>query len=58
MDEGFIRNGVGAAARAWASEWYEGAPEKSVWAKTNDRNHLQVRTYHCAECGYLESYAY
>jgi hypothetical protein len=41
------------------SRWVQGAPEKSFWEGTKTRGKLQVevRTYRCATCGYLESYA-
>jgi hypothetical protein len=41
------------------TQWVEGAPEKSRWRglKLKDRQVLQVVTYRCPHCGYLESYA-
>ena len=40
-------------------KWVEGEPERSFWQglKTRDREQHPVRTFRCARCGYLESYA-
>lgn len=57
MEDGFIMDeGYGTVH---ASRWVEGPPEKSVWTgtKTSGRNKVQVTTYRCTACGYLESYA-
>lgn len=57
MDEGFIKDeGHGTVH---ASQWVKGAPEKSFWTgtKTRGRQQVQVTTFRCAKCGYLESYA-
>ena len=57
MEEGFIKDeGYGSVQ---ASQWVEGPPEKSFWnnIKTRGRKKVQVATYRCPECGYLESYA-
>ena len=37
----------------------EGPPEKSFWTgtKTRGKKQVQVLTYRCSSCGYLESYA-
>jgi hypothetical protein len=42
-----------------SSKWVEGAPEKSFWlgTKTRGKKQVQVATYRCKTCGYLESYA-
>lgn len=41
------------------ARWVEGAPEKSFWTglKLGERQVLQVVTFRCPHCGYLESYA-
>lgn len=57
MEEGFIKDQDCGAVHA--SKWVEGAPEKSFWTgtKTQGKNQVQVITYRCPGCGYLESYA-
>jgi hypothetical protein len=58
MEEGFIKDeGYGTVH---ASKWVEGPPEKSYWTgsmKTRGKQQVQVRSYRCSRCGYLESYA-
>ena len=41
------------------AKWVEGEPEPSFWTgiKLGNRVNLDVRTYRCTGCGYLESYA-
>lgn len=41
------------------TQWVEGSPEKSFWTglALRDRDVLQVATYRCPNCGYLELYA-
>ena len=57
MEEGFIKDEGYDAVHA--SKWVEGAPEKSFWTgtKTEGKKQVQVLTYRCPRCGYLESYA-
>lgn len=57
MEEGFIRDQDHGSSHA--SNWVEGAPEKSFWTgtKTSGKKQVQVATYRCDSCGYLESYA-
>jgi hypothetical protein len=40
-------------------KWVAGEPEKSIWTglKLSGRDQLDVSTYRCRRCGYLESYA-
>lgn len=57
MEEGFIAdNTYGGIV---TSKWVEGQPEKSFWTgiKTRDKERIQITTYRCTGCGYLESYA-
>ena len=59
MGEGFLLD-VGHYSSKKVLEWYEGVPEESFWAnglKTSGRQHFQIRSYRCPQCGYLESYA-
>ena len=39
--------------------WIAGEARKSIWTglKLRGKQRLQVRTYRCGRCGYLESYA-
>ena len=40
------------------SMWIEGAPEKGLFGvKLKGRKTVEVETYRCSKCGYLESYA-
>jgi predicted nucleic-acid-binding Zn-ribbon protein len=57
FEEGFIKDqGHGIVH---SSKWVEGPPEKSFWlgTKTMGKKQVQVATYRCKACGYLESYA-
>jgi hypothetical protein len=40
-------------------KWVAGQPQKSVWTglKLGGKDQLEVTTYRCRRCGYLESYA-
>lgn len=58
MEEGYIidrgDNNVGLV-----NTWIEGEPVKSFWSglKVNDKQRFKIKTFRCAGCGYLESYA-
>lgn len=57
MSEGFIvDNGHGTRTVA---AWVEGAPEKSIWTglKLKGRTPVEIATWRCASCGFLENYA-
>jgi uncharacterized Zn finger protein len=57
MEPGFIKDeGYGTVH---PSKWVAGPPEKSFWTgtRTRGRKQVQVTTFRCGECGYLESYA-
>ncbi len=57
MTDGFIADvGYGAIH---PSKWVEGEPVKSFWTgtKISDKEKYAVKTYRCANCGYIESYA-
>jgi uncharacterized Zn finger protein len=58
MEEGFIKD-EGQSGAVYTSKWVEGQPEESFWTvtKTRGKHVVQVITYRCALCGYLESYA-
>jgi len=65
MEKGFIADfhhgaGVGSWVEGVAvSSWVEGDPEESFWTgvKLSNRRQMEIRTYRCFGCGYLESYA-
>lgn len=57
MTEGvIIDNTYGARG---VSTWLEGAPVKSLWMglKLQGKKPIEVRTFRCNRCGFLESYA-
>lgn len=57
MEEGFIADASNGGLAP--SKWIAGQPEKSFWhgIKIKDKKQVQISTYRCASCGYLESYA-
>lgn len=58
MEPGFVLDKGHHNSRD-VQKWVEGEPERSFWQglKTRDREQHPVRTFRCARCGYLESYA-
>ena len=58
MDTGFtVDVGYGKSA---VPKWVAGEPVTSFWAsglKLRGKEQLDVTTYRCRRCGYLESYA-
>jgi hypothetical protein len=57
MEPGFtIDEGYGTRT---VPKWVAGEPRKSIWTglKLRGRQKLDVATYRCRRCGYLESYA-
>ena len=56
MEPGYIVD-EGYGTRTVA-EWVAGEPERSIWTGLSSRQgKLDVITYRCRRCGYLESYA-
>jgi hypothetical protein len=57
MQEGFIVDNTYGGRLV--TKWIEGAPEKSRWlgVRLRDKKAIEVATYRCTSCGYLESYA-
>lgn len=57
MEPGYIVD-EGHGTRTVA-KWIAGEPERSMWTglKTRGKAKLDVTTYRCRRCGYLESYA-
>jgi hypothetical protein len=58
MSEGFVLDVNQHGARSVAT-WVQGAPEKSRWlgVKVGNRPKLEIQTWRCCRCGFLESYA-
>lgn len=58
MAEGYIVDRGESGARR-VNQWIEGAPQKSFWQglKLGGRRQLDVATWRCGRCGFLESYA-
>ena len=57
MERGYILDE--AYGKRIVAQWVSGEPEKSIWTglKTRGKDKLDVATYRCRRCGYLESYA-
>lgn len=57
MEAGFIVDE--SYGKKLVSTWVQGVPEKSFWMglRLGSREQVQVATYRCRRCGYLESYA-
>jgi DNA-directed RNA polymerase subunit M/transcription elongation factor TFIIS len=58
MEVGYIMDRGHNNAKAPAT-WVEGEPVRSLWwgTKISGKEQLQVHTFRCPKCGYLESYA-
>jgi len=55
MEVGFIPDNAFGGIR---SIWIEGLPEKGWFGmKLKGRRKLEIATYRCTSCGYLEGYA-
>ena len=57
MEPGYIVD-EGHGSRSVA-KWIAGVAERSIWTglKTRGKHKLEITTYRCRRCGYLESYA-
>ena len=58
MTEGFIVDS-GDYGTASVSTWQGGEPKKSFWTglKQDKKAQIQVTTWRCDRCGFLENYA-
>ena len=58
MEEGFILDHGDYDMRR-VNIWVEGEPVKSFWTglKVKGKEQFKVKTFRCANCGFLESYA-
>ncbi len=56
-EEGFIQDC--SHTMALVAQWIKGKPEKTFFGatKTEGKRHLEVVTYRCDDCGFLEHYA-
>lgn len=57
MTEGFVIDQK-EGGRA-VSSWLEGAPDKSIWVgvKLGGKTPIEIATWRCGSCGFLENYA-
>ena len=58
MEQGFILDI--SQAGGLVSRWAAGTPQKSFWTGTKavpEESIIQIGTFRCASCGFLESYA-
>jgi len=56
MERGFVVDE--SYGRRLVSKWTEGAPEYWMWnVAVRGKRQLEIATYRCRNCGYLESYA-
>lgn len=58
MAEGFIVD-IGQNGRRTVATWVGGTPEKNIWVgiKLGKRLRLEIETWRCGRCGFLENYA-
>ena len=59
MEEGYILDLTHGNYKT-TSTWIAGKPEqRRFWGglKTDDRDNLEIQTFRCTACGFLESYA-
>ena len=58
MQQGFIVDRFDNIHRV-VSMWVEGAPQKTFWTglSLKGRKTIDVQTFRCDKCGFLESYA-
>ena len=57
MTEGFVIDNADGGRRV--SSWLEGVPKKSRWfgVKLGGKKPVEIATWRCGACGFLESYA-
>jgi hypothetical protein len=57
MTQGFVLDHSDSGRRV--SSWLEGEPDKSIWVgvKLGGRTAIEIATWRCGGCFYLESYA-
>jgi acetone carboxylase gamma subunit len=59
MHQGYILDAMYGNLVTTSSKWSEGKPKKilSFALSSADTKSMEITTYRCPECGYLESYA-
>jgi len=57
MTDGFLLDTTHGGYQV--GKWVEGAPQKSFWVglKLRGSKQVEITTWRCERCGYLESYA-
>ena len=56
MERGFVLDE--SYGQRKPSRWIEGAPEYWIWnLKVRGKRQVEISSYRCTRCGYLESYA-
>jgi hypothetical protein len=56
MEQGFVVDE--SYSRRMPSKWVEGPPEYWMWnVKLRGKRQIEIATYRCRNCGFLESYA-
>jgi hypothetical protein len=57
MEPGYILDET--YGKVGSEKWVEGEPQYSIWTglRLRGKQRLQVTTYRCRGCGFLESYA-
>jgi hypothetical protein len=57
MIDGFLLDATESGHKA--AKWVEGEPKKSFWLglKLRGTRQIEIATWRCERCGYLESYA-
>lgn len=58
MTEGFVIDRDSSGGHR-VSRWVEGAPRRSKWfgLKTRTQTKIEIQTWRCRRCGFLEHYA-
>ena len=56
VEQGFVLDE--SYAQRKPSKWIEGEPEYWMWnLKVRGKRQIEIASYRCTQCGYLESYA-
>ena len=57
MEQGYLLDE--SYGKKLAQKWVEGAPDISFWIglKLRGKRQLEIASYRCRSCGFLESYA-